>query len=252
MIRELIRQLRLSVFHLRQFVSVPYFILVMVMTTVATTLVQYLSWRAFGQISATQGWLRAGIIGMWTTATAAAGIIGFERHKGTLVYLVGAPIGALRSLAAVVSSAASFGLAAFPVAWTTWALLSGTLGFTAWTWQLAVGGVALWVGCVSLSFVIAALFVLTPNAISYEGLLLVPMFIASGVLFTTTTPPAWLAGVGALLPLSVPVRVLLGGEMSEADVAVWVVVLAAWLAAAGMAGRYALWRATKQGTFEVI
>lgn len=248
----MIRQLRLSIFLLRQFMSVPYFILVMVMTTVATTLVQFLSFQAFGQISTTQGWMRAGIIGMWTTSTAAAGIIGFERHKGTLVYLVGAPIGAWRGLAAVVSSAASFGLAAFPVAWLTWALLSGTWDFTPWRWQLPLSIGLLWVGCTSISFVIAALFVLTPNAISYEGLLLVPMFIASGVLFTTTSPPAWLAGVGALLPLSIPVSWLLEQNVSTESLVGWTVVLVGWLVVAGMAGRYALWRATKQGTLEII
>lgn len=242
----------MSVFHVRQFVSVPYFIQLMVTTTVATALVQFLSFRAFGDITATQGWLRAGIIGMWTTATCAAGIIGFERYKGTLIYLVSAPIGALRSLAAVVASAASFGLAAFPVAWGTWALCSGSFTFSAFTWRLGCGVVLLWVGCVVASFLVAAIFVLTPNAISYEGLLLVPMFLASGILFTTTPMPDWLAHISTLLPLSMPTSLLFGQVVTWGDVAIWVVVVGVWLAVATCAGRAALRRATRSGTLEVM
>ena len=37
------RQLRMSLFHVRQFITVPYFIQVMVVTTVTTTLVQFLA-----------------------------------------------------------------------------------------------------------------------------------------------------------------------------------------------------------------
>ena len=110
---------------------------------------------------------------MWTTTTCAAGIIGFERYKGTLVHLVMAPVGALRSLAAVVCAAASFGLVAFPVAWCTWALLSTSVSFTGPGWEvwarLAAGALMLLVGCLALSLVIAALFVLTPNAACLAG-----------------------------------------------------------------------------------
>lgn len=190
------RQLRMTWFHIRQFASVPYFLQLMALTTVTTTLVQFLAARAWGSITPTQGWVRGGVIGMWTTATCAAGIIGFERHKGTLVHLVMAPVGALRSLAAVVSAAATAGSAALPLAWCTWAVLARSVSFTplgpAALGRMAVGAAALLMGCLALSLVIAAVFVLTPNAIAYEGLLLVPVFIASGIVVTSTVPP-WLA-----------------------------------------------------------
>ena len=82
------RQLRMTAFHIRQFVSVPYFVQVMAVTAAITALVQYLAVRAWGAVTPAQGWTRAGVIGLWSTATCAAGIIGFERHKGTLVHLV--------------------------------------------------------------------------------------------------------------------------------------------------------------------
>ena len=58
------RQLRMSLFHVRQFITVPYFIQVMVVTTVTTTLVQFLAASAWNSISPTQGWVRGGVIGM--------------------------------------------------------------------------------------------------------------------------------------------------------------------------------------------
>ncbi len=246
----------MTAFHVRQFVSVPYFIQLMVMTTTATTLVQFLAASAWGGITPTQGWVRGGVVGMWTTTTCAAGIIGFERHKGTLVHLVMAPAGALRSLAAVVCAAASFGLAAFPVAWCTWALLSASVSFTGPEWgswvRLALGAVMLLAGCLALSLVIAALFVLTPNAIQYEGLLLVPVFVASGIVFTSTTPPVWLAVASRFLPLSVPFELLLGRVTSVAALVGWLVCTTAWLGLAAFLGRRALRLATQAGTLEVV
>lgn len=252
----MIRQLRLTAFHIRQFVSVPYFIQLMVFTTIVTTLVQFLAARAWGGITTTQGWVRGGVIGMWTTTTCAAGIIGFERFKGTLAHLVIAPIGALRSLAAVVCAAASFGLAALPVAWCTWAVASWSVDFTVPGWmgagRMVVAALLLLAGCLALSFVIAALFVLTPNAIAYEELLLVPVFIASGILFTSTAPPPWLAGISRLLPLSVPFDMLLRRAVSAVDVAGWLVCMVVWLGLAALLGRRALRLATRAGTLEVI
>ena len=245
----------MTVFHVRQFVSVPYFIQLMVMTTTSTTLVQFLAASAWGGITPTQGWVRGGVVGMWTTTTCAAGIIGFERYKGTLVHLVMAPVGALRSLAAVVCAAASFGLVAFPVAWCTWALLSTSVSFTGPGWEvwarLTAGALMLLVGCLALSLVIAALFVLTPNAIAYEGLLLVPVFIASGIVVTSTVPP-WLALLRRFLPLSVPFDLLLGREVGASALIGWCACAAAWFALSSLLGRRALRLATRAGSLEVI
>ena len=100
------RMLRMLAFQFRQFISVPYFVQLLLVATLTTTLIQYLAQRAWGGVDPTAAWLRGGSIGMWTTVTAAAGIVGFERFKGTLVQLVIAPIGALKAVASVVSAAA--------------------------------------------------------------------------------------------------------------------------------------------------
>lgn len=250
------RQLRMSWFHLRQFVSVPYFIQLMVITTVTTTLIQLLASHAWGGITPTEGWVRGGVIGTWTTATCAAGIIGFERYKGTLVHLVLAPVGALRSLAAVVCSAASFGLAALPLAWATWALFTWSVDFTPLgglaVLRLAAGALMLLAGSIILSLVVAAVFVLTPNAIAYEGLLLVPVFVTSGILFTSTAAPAGLDSMSRFLPLLTPYELLLDRPVSDLALGTWLLVTLCWLVIAVFLGRRALRLATTAGTLEVL
>lgn len=251
----MMRQWRLSVFFLRQFLSVPYFLQLMVMTTIAATIVQFAAYSAWGAITPTQGWVRAGVIGMWTVATTSAGIIGFERYKGTLVFLVLAPIGAWRPLVALVSSAALAGLGSFPLAWATWAVLAQSVTFTvtdlAGCGRIAAGILLLFLGCLALSLAVAALFVLTPNAIAYEELLLVPVFIASGILFTSGAP-GWVDVLSRFLPLRFPFELLSLGPVSLTSALTWPVVAGAWLAFGGIAGARALRLATRAGTVEVM
>ncbi|MDO4888881.1 MAG: ABC transporter permease [Actinomycetaceae bacterium] len=254
----MIRQLRMSAFHVRQFASVPYFVQLMLITTVTSTLVQLLAVQAWGG-SARIAWMRAAVIGMWTVATASAGIIGFERYKGTLVHLVLARIHPLRALLAVVAAASTFGLAAFPVAWATWALASSSLGFTGLfspgdAAAFVAHALLVWLGCLAASCVVASLFVLTPNAIAYEELLLVPVFLASGILFTSTAAPPWLEAAGWAIPLRGPVALLMG----TSGLAAWqawaasIACIAAWFGAAWLLGRGALRQARVTGTLEVI
>lgn len=118
--------------------------------------------------------------------------------------------------------------------------------------RLLGGAVMLLVGCVVLSFVVAPVFVLTPNAISYEGLLLVPVFILSGIVFTSVDPPAWLALVSGLIPLRLPVDLLLGEPIGAVDALVWCSVVLAWLVLSGFLAVRALRGTTRAGTPEVI
>ena len=240
-------------FQFRQFISVPYFVQLMLVATLTTTLIQYLAQRAWGRVDPTAAWLRGGSIGMWTTVTAAAGIVGFERFKGTLVQLVIAPSGALKAVASVVSAAALFGLLAFPTAWLTWAVLNWDVTFTPWRRLLALVGaqLAFFVACLVVSYVVAGIFVLTPNAITYEGLLLIPVLIVSGIVFTDTTMPPWLAWLGKGLPLSSAYRMLVHG-FSWSQACAWLLTSVAWLVLSWVLGRHCLRLACKAGTLEVV
>ena len=115
------RQLRLISFSLRQFLTVPYFLQLLLLSTFGATSLQALAAGAW-PVDATLAWTRAGIIGTWNMCIVAAGILNFERYRGTFVYLLNGAVNPLRALAAVVSTASIFGLAALPLAWVFWAL----------------------------------------------------------------------------------------------------------------------------------
>lgn len=252
------RWMRIAAFQIRQFVKVPYFIQLMAISTVTTVIVQFLAWQAWSVVQPEQAWIRAGIIGLWTTCTAAAGIIGFERFKGTLVHLVLAPIGSLRVSAGVVGAASIFGLVAFPLSWLSWALLSQSASFDFATWSrlgwVTLGILLLWLGSVAMSLVVSALFFLTPNAITYEGLLLTPIFVFSGVMFTTSAIPRPIYVLSHIFPLSWPIDLLFGRAeaLDFLQFLLWCLCFIGWILVAWAAGRFALNKATRAGTLEVI
>lgn len=95
--QECARQLRLMGFSLRQFLTVPYFIQLLISTVLGSVILQALAVHAAAQsseghsVDPTLAWTRAGIVGMWSVCIVSAGIINFERFRGTLVYLTCVP-----------------------------------------------------------------------------------------------------------------------------------------------------------------
>ena len=92
---------------------------------------------------------------MWSVCIVSAGIINFERFRGTLVYLCSGSISPVRVLAAIVSSASIVGLAALPLSWLVWALVTLNPQVTDFSelWPRYVLGVPPAVGCLSVGYV---------------------------------------------------------------------------------------------------
>lgn len=258
-------------FHLRQMVAVPYFFQVMAGSVLSVSVVQYLAIRAWGgDIEAAL--MRSAAIGLWTASTASAGIIGFERYKGTLIYLVGARTSPHVALAALVSSATTFGLLSFPLAWVTWAALTRDLSlltFSSTGEAVRLGALiaAIWVAGLAITLCIAALFVLTANAITYEPLLLTPVLFASGILFTTaTTSDAatdhsshfWAEIVLSIVPLRPVMMALISSSWRDGSsgtflaVAVSLGVSVLWFVGAYFLMANVLRRATKTGELDLV
>ena len=90
LMQECARQLRLMGFSLRQFLTVPYFIQLLISTVLGSVILQALAVHAAAQsseghsVDPTLAWTRAGIMGMWSVCIVSAGIINFERFRGTL------------------------------------------------------------------------------------------------------------------------------------------------------------------------
>lgn len=242
--------LRMLGFHLMLFSRTTYFVQLLTTSTLSILALLALAAFAYGT-DPSEIWLRSGMVGAWMVTTVAAGLIGFQRHQGTLVHLVMSTRTPASTLLPLVASASTFGVLAFPLA----AAVSTAIGMPPAIGHaptLAAGGLAFWLGCLALSCSIAALFVLTPNAMTYEGLLAVPLVLLSGVVGPLHSAPSWVEAPTFLLPTSTASRVLLSPDespmfhlvLSIAASAVWF-LLARW--ALGMALR----RATERGTLEI-
>lgn len=253
------RQLRLTRFHIVEFLKVPYFPMLMVISALSVLATQALAFHAWGG-NPWNAWVRSGIIGMWTTSTAAAGILGFERYKGTLVYLVTSKINSFAPLIAVVSAASISGILSFAVAWLGWGIFSltypvnwGKPAITMSTFFAAI--VLLWIATLVVTLAIAGIFILTPNALVYEELLLIPVFIISGITFTSGELPGIISFLSLLIPISAPSQIILGMIPEERILTILtsgIIVTTIWLAIAYRIGKLALKRAQINGTLDIL
>lgn len=240
----------LSVFHLRLFARNGYFFWLMVSTTVSVLLLQYVASYAAGSAADETIWLRAGIFGLWSCATTAAGAIGFQRFQGTLPYLLNNVTSDAVSLAALIVPASSFGLLSFPLSW----LAAKALGITT-TIALQIVTVTvlmLWIGAIILDFGIAALFVFTPNAIVYEDLITIPILLAAGLF---GSPPFLQNAVFFLrwiLPIAVPIQILLGDDFTAFSLLQFSVSSIFWLIVSGVLGKKLLDGAKANGKLGVM
>jgi ABC-2 type transport system permease protein len=250
------RDLRMFGFHVRQFARNSYFVQLLLTSTLGVLILQELAARASGTDDDSTTWVRSGMVGMWTVGTVSAGMIGYQRYQGTLAYLVRTPLATPRTLLPVVGAASVFGMAAFPVA---------ALGASALRENLASGQPLLltgailmfWLACFAVSSVVGMTFVLTPNAITYEGLLVVPLVLLSGVFGTPEHTPTILLSAAQALPTRVAAETLLaavgaGQAPTPGSVALGLAVSIAWLVLAAFLATRVTRRAVTSGTLEVV
>ena len=154
-------------------------------------------------------------------------------------------------MATLIIPAASFGLLAFPISFIS----STVLGINTFGggWTLVIGIVLLWLSVILLDFVVAGLFVLTPNAMLYEGLLLVPVLIGSGLY---DMPERWgkvVEIIGWFLPMSTPIKLILHPEtLSFLNFAQMVIITGIWLFSARILLKTSLKRLRITGDMEVM
>ena len=129
------------------------------------------------------------------------------------MYLCSGSISPVRVLAAIVSSASIVGLAALPLSWAVWALVTLNPQVTDFSAPLAAlrSGRSPAVACLLVGHVHGAVFfVATPNAIAYEGFCSCRCLFFRGSFSRPLEAPAWLDAAGVLIPLQAPVHLLLG------------------------------------------
>jgi len=248
-------------FHVRQFAQNGYFVQLLITSTLSIVILQALAARnpavaAGGANPAVGlGWLRAGMLGTWTVCAVSSGMLGYQRFQGTLVYLVRAPYHPMRVLVPVLGAASVFGLLALPLG----ALGSVMLGQPVIHGGIVVtliAGLVFWIACLSISTFIGMIFVLTPNAMTYEGLLSIPLVLVSGVFGTPSFLPDTVIAIARILPTRSAVELLnqisAGGGLNLWLLVEPLVVSLLWLLAAAGAARVVTRRATQTGILEVV
>lgn len=158
-------------------------------------------------------WFDSSVAGLWSTTTLAVGIIGFQRFQGVLQYLVASALPKTTVFSSIVAAAALLGLLGIPLV----VLLTGIVGVIGGTSPLEliflhVGtqflGLALaTLACVASAAALSTLCVLSPQALAYEPLVLIPVWICSGIVVPSGQLPAVFRFLGALHPLTWAVSV---------------------------------------------
>lgn len=252
---------RMLWFHVCRFAQTTFFVQSLVTSTVTMLVLQWLLLRA-NQLQATGSpdgvpaqselWLRAGMAGAWTVTTFSAGMLGFQRFQGTLTHLVNTPRHPLAVTALPVASAATYALLAFPLAVVGASLLGHTPQITQ-PIETVLGCLTFWVGCVALSSVIASLFILTPRAITFEPLLLIPGFFLSGIVSLPAHFPAAAHAITWIMPTRGAAEALTGSGASPPAVALTASLATslAWTAVAAWCGTRALRAAITHSTLDL-
>ncbi|KFI45302.1 ABC-2 type transport system permease protein [Bifidobacterium bohemicum] len=255
------RLYRQFLFHLKEFSTTPYFIQLVVVGTLSASIIQRLGVRAWGADSY-EAFLRSFMIGMWGSCTAAAGIIGFERQKGTLIYLLSGRENPLLAVMTVVMSTSAFGLISLPLSFCLW-IIPGTSAISTQTVimhlpQIIIGSFLLWLSTTVVTLVIASVFILTPHATTYESLILVPALFCSGVFTGASRTPAIVNALRFIFPPTSSVHFLYLDSSSIyhgtflLDIGLCIATSLLWIIIAYFLGKAALRRAQVDGTLEVF
>lgn len=253
------RDIRILSFQVRQFVRTSYFTQVLIISTLTALLLQWLLLNALGETANARelAWLRAGFIGSWSVSCVAAGILGFQRYQSTLPHLVFARVGVVRALFPVIISCVVYGLLAFPLA----ALGGLLLGFpvTISSFSHAILGLLMhFCGSAVVAVCIALFFLLTPNAITYEPLLTLPVLLLVGVFGYPPAVAPVLETVAGLVPLAFPFQVLEQSVLPDSAnwlpgaALLWAFSMGIWIALLAVSMRVVLKKVVAEGTLELV
>ncbi|OTA25568.1 hypothetical protein B9G54_07385 [Alloscardovia macacae] len=161
---------------------------------------------------AAPAWVDASMAGLWSSTTLAVGIIGYQRYVGTLQYLATSVVPPAQVFLPIVAAAAMLGCVGVPVSWVTESVLKARFvpvaGLQLFGYCLAV------LACVASAALLAGLFVLFSRATVYEPLILLPIWMLSGIVANTDSLPEVVRGIALFHPLTSAVRVAHASTLS--------------------------------------
>jgi ABC-2 type transport system permease protein len=162
--------------------------------------------------------LGAGMMGVWsTTLFGSGGLIQWQRWQGTLELGVGAPPPMVVVYLPFSLANAFTGMYALAATLVWGRIAFGIPLHLAHPWLFALALPATVIGLALMGLVLASTFVLYRNANALSNLLEYPVWIASGLVFSTSLLPAWTHPISWALPPYWGVLALrhaaLGGEV---------------------------------------
>jgi ABC-2 type transport system permease protein len=239
-------------FHIRQYFKNSYFIWLVIISTLSLLMLKYLGAYSQGHFLSEKDVIISGVFGMWSSAVTSAGILHFQRGQGVLVYLINSPTSSLINLLALISAPATFGLLAYPLAYLAAGFLN-TFHFVNFDIQSLLYILFLWISSLSITYLIAELFLLTKNAFVYEELLVTPVMILSGLFSINFASEDIMRVLGHLVPITYPVQLLTGNpHFSVVSFLSWLFILIVWFAAGCFIFRYLLIKIRIKGDVETM
>jgi ABC-2 type transport system permease protein len=190
------------VVNVKMLATSSFFMLIAVAQPVIFATIAYYMFRSGGRDGTLlYASLGAGMMGVWsTTLFASGGMIQWQRWQGTLELGVASPVN-LALVYLPFSLANSFTGAYALAATLIWGrvIFGVPLHFAhPWLFALAVPTVVL--SLALLGLLLASTFVLYRNANAMSNLLEYPVWIASGLVFSTAILPAWTHPISWILP----------------------------------------------------
>jgi ABC-2 type transport system permease protein len=190
------------VVNVKMLATSSFFMLIAVAQPVIFATIAYYMFRSGGRggtlLYASLG---AGMMGVWsTTLFASGGMIQWQRWQGTLELGVAAPVN-LALVYLPFSLANSFTGAYALAATLIWGrVIFGVPLHFAHPWLFALSVPTVVLSLALLGLLLASTFVLYRNANAMSNLLEYPVWIASGLVFSTAILPAWTHPISWILP----------------------------------------------------
>lgn len=203
------RTLNLILFHLKVFSKNSYFLFNVFLSTTSIVILQILLSTYYKNEISDLVWKRAVLIGIWSSVITSCNVIGFQKYRGTLIYLLNSRTSSQLSLFALTVPASIFGLFSIPISFIT-TIIFGHRIFSV-DWLFVASCLMYLISAIVVSLLFSVLFSLSSDGKIYEIIILSPVIILSGI-FYNLIPNDYFYLTDILIPIGAPVKVMLSNS----------------------------------------
>jgi ABC-2 type transport system permease protein len=212
----------MSIFQARELMRNQFFILTLVTATSSAYILLYSGNDNSSPLLLKEISIQSSMFGTWSLGVTATGLIGYQRFQGTLIHLFNSKYKPIWALSTLLISATVMGLVTFPITLIVSSFLEPNLhrlltanDFLLWFMFILAAAVT--------SSLLATLFLATPHAIIYEGVLAFPIIYLSGIFTSNTDQFRILSLASSCLPMYYPVQAMLEPSHLEGKFFPWII-----------------------------